>query len=544
MKKSILALIFSIVATLNIIYSQCNTKQPKILLVGDSWAFLPNGFNTIDKVFDQYGFSDYEDFSSGTLSVNGKKTKYLLDSAVLDEIQQAFINNPTIEFINISIGGNDLLRGWNKNMTATQRDSVIDKTIQNKDSLVRLLKAMKPDIKIYFPQYDFPNFGEAIEAYAPFQDQHPFYDAWDDMGQPTFLEINTALLAYDAKMLAFVNLHPQVDYFSASGLMQNIYGQNTPLTIAPGGTYPPDSVPVPGGYPSYPSPLSAMNDYGLFYDAFHLGDNAYTLFYDFHFQQYYWKELRKRDFTTKGSSNDGSVTNTNVNSSYISFGMDSSNNLTKGIVEFNTSGIPASKIPESGAIFIKRTNLIDSNPIHGKILIEIKSGRFGTLPTLELVDFNATADIIDTACVYGSVSNNKSWLRIDIPNTLMPYINKSGMTQFRFTTIDTTIGELFFTTGLDSNYKPELDIKYQEFASINDKHQSALKIYPNPTHDNITILSEEALNGTVTIADLAGKTLRLPILRNNINTSSLVNGRYIITDINNKRTHISFIKIH
>jgi hypothetical protein len=110
--------------------------------------------------------------------------------------------------------------------------------------------------------YVYPNFGEVLGILSPAaQSSHAFFDTWDGMGQPTFLQINEILNSFSASVEAYADSDPQVDFVKCTGVLQHVFGQTTPLAVAPGGTYVQFEAPMPIGYPEYPSPMNTMRDY-------------------------------------------------------------------------------------------------------------------------------------------------------------------------------------------------------------------------------------------------------------------------------------------
>lgn len=544
MKKLILlALLF---LSINLNAQNCNTSKNRIIIVGDSWAYFPWSYGSLDDNLNKYGFTDAKAYSNSALSVNGRKAKNMTDTTIIADIQQAINANPYANIINLSIGGNDFLGAWNNSMTQMQTDSILDIIIDRTDTIIKIINAMKPGIQIYLPMYDFPNFGESIGIY-PSPSSHPFYSAWNDMGQPTFMEINTQLLNYAQKITTLVNTYPNVYFEDASGLMQNIYGQTSPLQVAPGGTYPADSVPVPGGYPAYPSPLTAMADYGFFYDAFHFSNGAYKHFYDFHFKNYFFEALRRDRDTVLSSIDveDGTVTSSSTIDSIAIIGNDSSYNKSATILSFNTANFPSGEQLGLVSLFLRRNNLDGSKPINGKALVSIKANYFGTANTLDAGDYSDNGTIQDTLCVYGDLNSNGAWMRIDITDSLLNHFNLTGNTQIKIEMIDNTIGHLYFADGSDSMYMPQMDVYYQSTTvSVKEEEKiTSFNVYPNPTENILYLSIDKTFAGQAQLIDLSGKTSTVNINNNQLDVSSLSNGVYFLKiTIEGKVSVAKFVK--
>jgi hypothetical protein len=552
MKKTLL---ISLIFSLKLLNAQtpCNVTTNKILLAGDSWAWFPMIDSTLKHNLHKYGFTDAGFYSNNTLSVNGKKTKYFLETATLNAIDVALDDNPDIDIINLSIGGNDFLNKWTTAMSPSTSDSLLEAIARRMDTIIMRIWDIDSTVKIHLPMYDFPNFDEVINTSSS-PTSHQFYGAWASMGFPTFLEINTQLVNIGAKVNTLANTYPHVTYVNASGLMQNIYGQPTPLGVAPGGTYPADSVPVPGGYPLYPTPIDAMRDYVIFKDAFHLSAEGFDHFYNYNFKKFLFGHMRsKRDtvFSSQGGNKDGYVSNAMVGNNKLAIGLDGSSNLTSPIVSFNAAGINPSDSIHFARIFLKRENLTGSLPVNGKVLLEIKNGYFGTADSIENIDYTDTPTAGDTVCVYGDIENNGHFMRIDIPANLIQHFNKNGLTQFRLTSVGDSIGELFLASGNDTVYPPQIDLFYtpQSFptASINENSitKNNITIYPNPNSGNILNLNfEQKFNGTVTVFDMTGNFINVSIKNNKIDISNLTKGYYsIMFTENNTSTIKKFIKL-
>jgi hypothetical protein len=538
MKKVLLAL--TLLSFVSVKSQTCNSSSKRILMVGDSWSWIPwTLYTSMDDNLDKYGFTDLDAYSTQDLSVNGKKTKYLLDTAILAKIDSALVDNPKIDIINLSIGGNDFLRGWTRTMTTYQSDSVLVSIVARIDTIIQKIWDIDSTIKVHLPMYDFPNFEEVINS-TFFPNQHPFYEAWEGMEFPNFLEINTQLVNIGSKAQALTNQYSHVTYVNSAGLMQNIYGQTTPLAVAPGGTYAPGTSPLPGGFPNYPSPINALRDYALgVYDCFHLNEAGYRHFYDRNFKYFYFNHLRSdRDtvFASQGENKDGFVNSTSFGSNAVSIGLDNNSNLTSGILTFNTSTIPVSDSVHYGKLFIKREGLTGNKPISGTVLLEIKNGYFGSSDSIDSQDFADIATASVTACVYGNINDNGSFLRIDIPANIIKHINKNGQTQFRISSTGSSVGEMFFANGNDTVYPPELDLYYSPQGNTNTTSikQNNLKnnnitIYPNPNSgDALNVSFKHNFNGTILVFDITGKKVYVSLNNNQLDISNLPKGYYTI----------------
>lgn len=500
MLKSVLLIGIISLSSLNI-FAQCNDDEQKMLVLGDSWAFFSWSNNSYNENFNRFGLSDKTAYSTATLSVNGTKASNFFTPARIQELTDALNDRPNIEYVHFSLGGNDILGTYHVNNTPAQNSQDYFTLMTDIKAGIDIIHNIAPNIKVFLSGYDYPNFEETIQNFL-IPSQHPFYDKWGDMGQPTANQLNSVLIEVTNMFIDSVAVWENVEFVSNLGLMQNTYGQNTPLTVAPGGTYAAGSLTVPNGLPNYPSPIACLNFNGT--DSFHLNNNAYEHFIKRHFQEYYWESIRNADISIKANdtSLNGTVSSIYSTNDSISVGAE------KGILTFNTSWLDPTKNIEKASIFLKREKLNGSNLIGEDLTLEIKSGHFGANIQIELDDYLDSAEASSVACTYGTVSENNSWMRIDIPNELVQHITNSGFTQFRmyYENVNSDNYFNFFNTN-DSDQQAILDITYNGFVGINNNEiQNKSIVYPNPFNEIINLKTQKAIN-SIEIYDLSGKLI-------------------------------------
>src|SRR3954463_15257453 len=126
-KKYFLALVSVITLFTGTTFSQCTeTPEPKVLLVGDSWAWFMNTEATINSVLKTWGHSNYRYVSNATLAVNGAQTDDVMKASTEAEILHQLTINPSISVVDLSIGGNDFLGDWKVSMTQGQTDTLMN----------------------------------------------------------------------------------------------------------------------------------------------------------------------------------------------------------------------------------------------------------------------------------------------------------------------------------------------------------------------------------------------------------------------------------
>jgi hypothetical protein len=510
--------------------SQCSeTPITRVLLVGDSWANMIGIDNAIKNAFERFGHSNYTFYTNAVLAENGTKTTDFLQPNRLNEIQAQLLAHPDIDFVHLSLGGNDVLNSWHKSWSQARTDSLLDSVYSRLTQIISFIQNVKPGIKVFWSGYCYPNFAEIINDMAPFQSLHPFYGTWNAMGQPTFLELNTILNYFSNAIDTLVNNDPSVGFTRASGLMQYIYGQTTNLAVPPGGSYPPFTSPMPEGYPDYPSPRVCMRSYVIATDCFHLKPEAFNYFLDFHTRKYYQKQLMDDQYIlSSGGTMDGSVSSLGNVSTDIKVGSTASEDFA-AVLTFNTTLMPDTGVSKA-SIFLRRESLSGTNPISSNMQVKVISGNFGATVDVEAADFNAPYDAMDTPCQFGSSAANGHWIRLDLPAAILPFITNDFITQFMITAPGTS-GVVTFSNASDPENAPILNITYgPEPVSVNENYttQNRLFVYPNPANDLIHIALKDNRSAIVEMADVAGRTVKQATTTGTLDISDLQSGVYFI----------------
>lgn len=218
---------------------QCTeATQNKVLLVGDSWAFFMGVDQTINEVLAKWGHSGHRYYTNLTLAENGAETDDFLGMDKQAEIADRLLNDPVIKVVHLSIGGNDVLGDWHVSFTPEQTDSLRLAVFDRLHQVITFILGVRPDIHVLWSGYMYPNFEEVIEDLAPLQTIHPFYGTWQDMGFPSFAQLNNILNDFSALLEGYADTTYRVSFVSATGLMQYAFGQNSALGVPPGGSYP------------------------------------------------------------------------------------------------------------------------------------------------------------------------------------------------------------------------------------------------------------------------------------------------------------------
>jgi hypothetical protein len=511
MKKLLLALLacFCLLKA----QAQCSeTAQPKVLLVGDSWAFFMSADQTINTVLRKWGFTNYRFLSNATIAVNGAQTDDFLRQNTQDEIARLLNENPTINVVHLSIGGNDVLGGWDTTFTQGQTDTLRMDVENRMIQIFDFIKGLRPDIHILWSGYCYTNFNEVITT-SILGNSHPFYGTWSGMKFPTMRAINDIQNEFSNEIEAITQADPRLHYVKATGLMQWAFGQTTPLAIPPGGTYAPQSVSLPFGNPDYPSPVASMRDYGFAKDCFHLSARGYQELLDYHTRKFYHKFLMDDFYALAPADNTvGTVKSDGTTSAELELGGDNSGNSTM-ILNFNTTGMADTTL-SAASVFIRRTSLTGTTPFSGTIHVEVKNGNFGTTAAIEAADYTATGDVAGSGCIYGSPFADGHWTRIDLPAQVLPYIRNTANTQIAISAPGFSGGKAKHSDGSDPELAPVLNLKYGEtpVASVNDESRGfALSLFPNPAGDRLQLETFGNEIREVSATDILGSTYALSV---------------------------------
>jgi hypothetical protein len=352
-----------------------------------------------------------------------------------DALESALRSDQTkpIDIVIVSLGGNDVAFSISvgDSLSALDQDLYTAKLFM--DSIFDFIHTTLPNAQIIWQCYDYPNFQDPCMDYP----WDPYCDLWDRHGDPDALMLNRFVNYFtdynDSVLQAYHK--PYMHFFNNLGLMQWHYGQTTPLRYPPYGTYPPHSVPFPGGNWNYPTPHVAMGLGGI--DTYHLGPDGFTVLADFYLRKYIANYLRKdRDTSvySEALDRDGWVRSDNqTGTGEIQMGK-SPSNVTKGIISFNTAFIPDTVRIKRASLFLKNKTIATKFPLSTVfpdfIKLDIKKGAFGN-DQVEASDFSEPASASDVACVAGNLRGNDYALRFDLHEDALQYINKTGITQFR-----------------------------------------------------------------------------------------------------------------
>ncbi|MEM7482982.1 MAG: SGNH/GDSL hydrolase family protein [Acidobacteriota bacterium] len=249
-------------------------QTPRVLLVGDSWAAFFWQTQALRQTFATHGYPEFVEQGAVT-AISGSTAAEWTDPALLQLITDELAANPTIDIVQITLGGNDFLNGepdgWYVGILdpeALYADIVADVA-----TVVDHTLALDPDLQILVSGYDYPNFVESLGRILAFV----CIPLWNGMNQPDPTTLNQASLALGDEFDSLAATRERVDVIPHWGLMQFVVGDGAP----------------PPGDPTQPSPIEAM---ALQSDCIHLSSAGYLAVAESLWQSYYQQALTEPIF--------------------------------------------------------------------------------------------------------------------------------------------------------------------------------------------------------------------------------------------------------
>lgn len=255
------------------------SQNAKVLIVGDSWAQQQYSDDVHDAVFDVNGYPDIQvlrNADSDLVAIDGTTAADWVAPSELQKITDALINNPSVDTVQLTIGGNDFLNNWNLNMTMMEVEALKMGIVADIQTIVDTILAVDINIEIIMSFYDYPNFEETTGGFtgAICAGLH------NDMENPSPLEINNLALDFTNAFVEIADQNPKVFHVPHWGRMQNAYG-------FPDDGIQPGDIQLPGDV-TLTSPLEAMRThFGFVKDCFHLAPEGYDILVQALYEDYY-----------------------------------------------------------------------------------------------------------------------------------------------------------------------------------------------------------------------------------------------------------------
>lgn len=211
--------------------------EPRILVLGDSWAAGIFHFKAFEAVFEAHGVADVEVVGAKTALGGSRADQWAANhKGKLDLIAEELAAHPSIDMVHISIGGNDFLRFGLENdvaaMDPAERAKEWDSICTDIAALIRFIQSQRPGIRVLLSDYDFLS-PETIKSVLKMSFK----------GEPGAETFNRIHLELALKKRALAASMEHVAYVHHYGLMHYHYG-------VPGAAEP-KTLPFPGKAPDY-----------------------------------------------------------------------------------------------------------------------------------------------------------------------------------------------------------------------------------------------------------------------------------------------------
>lgn len=284
---SLLLVLLSLAATTQPVAGQ--PGAPRVLIVGDSWSEFMWVNRSLRRAFADNGRPDLLEKGNRT-AISGSEAADWVEPEQLALIADELARNPSIEVVQLTVGGNDMLSGrdgggWYAGMPAAEREALFQQILTDLTTIVDHILVQRSDLEVLISAYDYLNFVDTFSSFLFLV----CIEQWDDLGRPSPGQLNRALIALEDRMEAFAASRPRVHMVRHNGLMQFVFGFPD-RGIAPGQLLPPGDLELP-------SPIDAML---LDADCIHLGSTGYAAI-----AENLWQGFYADHFAAGGGGDDG-----------------------------------------------------------------------------------------------------------------------------------------------------------------------------------------------------------------------------------------------
>lgn len=267
--------LLGLTAVLLLLNTTVMAQTNRVLLVGDSWAEQQWDDQSHAAVLLANGFDQYA-VVGGATTISGSTAADWTAPAMLQLIEDALVANPSIDTVQLTIGGNDFLDEWRADFTPQQTLALQQQINADVQVIIDFILLQDPNIETILSFYDYPNFVDTLSGIPAIF----CFPLWSSMAQPTPFELNTAATQFENFYANAASTNSRVQHVSHFGFMQFNFG-------FPDEGIQPGDIPLPGDL-NRPSPIEAMR---LGLDCFHLEPEGYDILIQNLFEQYLMNRL-------------------------------------------------------------------------------------------------------------------------------------------------------------------------------------------------------------------------------------------------------------
>lgn len=226
--------------------------EPRILIVGDSWAQGIWVGGVMDKALAEAGFDSISSVGE-TTALGGTRAEQWVRLDFRKKILDALEAHPTVDTVHLVIGGNDVLGRIKE--TNIFKEWTEDKRVRewktiafNVRRIVTWCLELEQITHVVIGGYDYINAATADAVFALFD--NPFH-----FGGMTQAQVNACFIEVERYKRDVALDVEGCTYVHNFGLLQHHF-KDPADAPAPGG--PPEYDPFPGGDPALPSPDAAF----------------------------------------------------------------------------------------------------------------------------------------------------------------------------------------------------------------------------------------------------------------------------------------------
>lgn len=251
-------------------------QTPRILIVGDSWSFLMGYENSLGKALIARGYILYKDQFNmiKPTSFPGATTEDFIKNKLnlMENTLEALRENPTLDIVHLSLGGNDAIDEWKPWFTPFQEAEFWDGICENLRMIIDEILAVRPTIRVAVCGYDYMD--ASIQGRSA-------------------SELNRLCVRFEKQVLDMLSTMDRCTFINNFGLMQCTYGYpgdfdgtgpvgGAPVVYEPGelpcpGNADDNYEPFAGGDLDYPSPSSSLATWLYTNGYIHLNAEGYDV---------------------------------------------------------------------------------------------------------------------------------------------------------------------------------------------------------------------------------------------------------------------------
>lgn len=192
----------------------------EVAIAGDSWGFLACIFHSFDRaLLREKMFGVMTSLNCPMTTDAGMRAEQWSTSSQNKRMLKSLKSNDRIRVLVLSLGGNDLIKHWNKNLNRAQEHVIFTKIREDIAMAIREFQKVRPDVKIIVSGYDYPRFtaDNKISAYR---------NVFKKFGEPTPYELNTMLARFSKEMTKLSDGGKSVAFIHHLGVTEYYRGQS------------------------------------------------------------------------------------------------------------------------------------------------------------------------------------------------------------------------------------------------------------------------------------------------------------------------------